>query len=107
MSENHFREVTKKIERCRMSDLISRESVMEMLTNIELSLSPIPITEAKLGLKDIPTAFDVNKVVEQLKVLQRASDTKFDTSVDCRKEMNAYDDAIEDAIEIVQKGGAE
>lgn len=36
-------------------DLISRQDVMEMLTNIELSCTVIPITEAKPQLKDIPS----------------------------------------------------
>lgn len=36
-------------------DLISRCDVMEMLTNIELSCTIIPITEAKLQLRDIPS----------------------------------------------------
>ena len=38
-----------------MSDLISRGAVMEMLTNIELSYTVIPITEAKLQLRELPT----------------------------------------------------
>lgn len=39
---------------------------MEMLTNIELSCTAIPMIEAKTRLRDIPTAYDVDKVVEQL-----------------------------------------
>lgn len=36
-------------------DLISRSDVMRMLTNMELSCTIIPITEAKLQLRDIPS----------------------------------------------------
>lgn len=47
--------------------LIDEDAVMEMLTNIELSCTSIPMIEAKTRLRDIPTAYDVDKVVEQIK----------------------------------------
>ena len=49
-----------------MGRLIDADDVMEMLTNIELSCTVIPITEAKLRLRDIPTAYDIDKVIEEL-----------------------------------------
>ena len=47
-----------------MGRLIDADDVMEMLTNIELSCTVIPINEAKLRLRDIPTAYDINKVID-------------------------------------------
>lgn len=49
-----------------MGRLIYADDVMEMLTNVELSCTVIPITEAKLKLKDIPTAYDVEEVVAEI-----------------------------------------
>ena len=48
------------------NDLISRSAVMEMLTNIELSCTSIPMIEAKTRLRDISTVYDVDKVERQI-----------------------------------------
>lgn len=60
--------------------LIDADDVMEMLTNIELSCTVTPITEAKLALRDIPTAYDVDKVVEQLEEAERLAYKRY---IDC------------------------
>ena len=76
-----------------MGRLIDADDVMEMLTNIELSCTVIPITEAKLRLRDIPTAYDVDKVVEQLeKLFFKAGSYNIATG-------------LNKAIDIVKKGG--
>lgn len=80
-----------------MGRLIDADDVMEMLTNIELSCTVIPITEAKLRLRDIPTAYDVDKVVEELEK-QKSGLTEW-------AEDEAFKLAIHKAIEIVKQGG--
>ena len=78
--------------------LIDADDVMEMLTNIELSCTVIPITEAKLRLRDIPTAYSVDKVVEELEA---------DSSVKLYGSQNSdnYMIPVKRAIEIVKQGG--
>lgn len=80
-----------------MSDLISRQKVMEMLTKIELSCTQIPITEAKLGLRDIPIAYDVDEVVEQLQEISKVYCEEYH-----QREGSLY---LQDAIEIMKAGG--
>lgn len=80
-----------------MGRLIDADDVMEMLTNIELSCTVIPITEAKLRLRDIPTAYDVDKVVERLEE-QKSGLTEW-------AEDEAFKFATNNAIEIVKQGG--
>ena len=50
-----------------MARLIKEDDVMRMLTNIELSRTITPIIEAKAKLRDIPTAYDIEGVVNKLK----------------------------------------
>ncbi len=77
--------------------LIREEDVIEMLTNVELSCTSIPMLEAKTRLRDIPTAYDVDEVVEQLeeKIINTA-----DTQIGISARM-----AFGKAIEIVKAGG--
>ena len=49
-----------------MEDLISRQSVIEMLTEIETNNWFPTLATLKQRVSDIPTAYDVDKVVEQL-----------------------------------------
>lgn len=51
-----------------MGDLISRSAVMTMLTDIELNNGTF--TEAKSKLRNIPIAYNVDKVVEQIDDLE-------------------------------------
>ena len=91
-----------------MGRLIDADDVMEMLTNIELSCTVIPITEAKLRLRDIPTAYDIDKVVEELEEVHN----KFCKNVVCggksRSELCEYCEEcimFNKNIEIVKQGG--
>lgn len=71
--------------------LISEDNVMEMLTNIELSRTPIPMIEAKTRLRDIPTAYDLKAVEEQIR--------KHSYFMGIRENM------VETIVSIVKKGG--
>ena len=86
-----------------MSDLISRQAVMEMLTSIELSHTVIPITEAKLGLKELPTAYDVDKVVEQPREKTLVKECDIGALVPASERVVI----LNDAINIINKGGKE
>ena len=86
-----------------MGRLIDADDVMEMLTNIELSCTVIPITEAKLRLRDIPTAYDIDKVVEELEIERKTANNtynSFNMDVDLGRVFG-----LEKAIEIVKQGG--
>ena len=86
-----------------MGRLIDADDVMEMLTNIELSCTVIPITEAKLRLRDIPTAYDIDKVVEELEKLADESYKAY--CIAFNSDDRAEYDAYTNAIEIVKQGG--
>ena len=86
-----------------MGRLIDADDVMEMLTNIELSCTVIPITEAKLRLRDIPTAYDVDKVIEELEKLADKNYKAY--CIAFNSDDRAEYDAYTNAIEIVKQGG--
>lgn len=88
--------------------LIDADDVMEMLTNIELSCTVIPITEAKLALRDIPTAYDVDKVVEQLEEAERLAHKRYmdcPVSSPCHVRYQTQYMEREKCLEIVKAGG--
>lgn len=83
-----------------MSDLISRKEALSLLTNLQLNGGDL--ADAKRFVAVMPTAYDPDKVVEQLE--------------DCKTKRyvsgithNPYEfgacHAMDDAIEIVRKGG--
>lgn len=95
-----------------MSDYIKRQDVIDIIhkeiestktyiehntqINIKFAVEGLPtISETEI----IRKAFE--RVVERLKKKIQASDTKFDNII----EMNAYDDGVDDAIEIVKEEG--
>lgn len=85
-----------------MSDLISRKKVISILEQLEEhSLSgKMDISNAIYLLEKQPTAYDVDKVVEQLESLSNAeADYYYARSNDVIDR--------EDAIDIVKKGGVE
>ncbi len=113
-----------------MSDLISRSEVNDIIDELEVYTSGRPnTTKVEISvlqlqrlinkLKNIPTAYDVDKVVEEIKTLKEEAlgeynmgeynlDNNIGNSIseNYRKDMNegkcfAYDDAIE----IVKQGG--
>ena len=113
-----------------MSDLISRSEVNDVIDELEVYTSGRPNTmKVEISvlqlqrlinkLKNIPTAYDVDKVVEEIKTLKEEAlgeynmgeynlDNNIGNSIseNYRKDMNegrcfAYDDAIE----IVKHGG--
>lgn len=81
----------------QMSRLINEDDVMEMLTQVGLSYTSIPMIEAKTRLRDIPSAYDVNKVKERLNELKEiypVGNGNYEYAVRSDK-----------AIEIVEAGG--
>ena len=87
-----------------MSDLISRSKVISVLEQLEEhSLTgKMDISNAIYLLNNQPTAYDIDKVVEELEKI-RANETcnkeKCDTKEICRICV------VDDAIEIVKQGG--
>ena len=101
-----------------MDDLISRSEVNDVIDELEVytcgrpntmkvEVSVLQLQRFINKLKNIPTAYDVDKVVEEL---ERHKDTTDLTTVD--EEMvlgftiyqGAFNDAIDKAIEIVKAG---
>lgn len=100
-----------------MSDLISRNEVLELLykifdkynmsTDKNTSIGKSFGTDVFKEIKEMPTAYDVDKVVEEL---EKHKDTTDLTTVD--EEMiigftiyqGAFNEAIDKAIEIVKEG---
>lgn len=87
--------------------LIDADDVMEMLSNIESSYSVIPITEAKLALRDIPTAHDVDKVVEQFEkdILELKEQLIYMSNEDMAVRLRCKMHGLDRGIEIVKAGG--
>ena len=80
-----------------MGRLISEDDVMRMLTSVELNNGTI--TDAKIELRNVKTAYDVEKVVEELKgqiILNNNENVNL-----------ARTKAIMDCVKIVRKGGVE
>ena len=75
-----------------MGDLISRSAVMEIIEKHECDTARI-----KDGIFNLPTAFDVEKVVEQLE------DDAFEIDINLFGRMECINK--EDAVEIIRKGG--
>ena len=83
-------------------DLISRKALIENL------MQEIPLAENVHIFRDIienqPTAFDKEKVIEQIKVL--STGIILNTNI-CDDYAEGYVRAAKDIIEIVEKGGIE
>ncbi len=79
-----------------MSDLIRRKDVTEFMFNNRMCTS---INNAYDQLKCIPTAYDPDKIVEQLEELRK----------ECEDPLQDYDPNyfIEKAIEFVKGGGVD
>lgn len=113
-----------------MSDLISRNEVNDVIDELEVYTSGRPnTTKVEISvlqlkrlinkLKNIPTAYDIDKVIEELKIIKENALAEYNMgeynldnnignsiSENYRKDMNegkcfAYDEAIE----IVKQGG--
>lgn len=89
-----------------MSDLISRSEVIAVLEQLEEhSLSgKMDISNAIYLLENQPTAYDIDKVIEELeeiRVKKTCNKEKCDTKELCRICV------VDDAIEIVKAGGTD
>ena len=96
-------------------DLISRKAVLDILTEerIRNSILASPAFGEMLAqrIKNIPTAFDKEKVIEELREELNLSDAEKER---CAREnplqfdsAKGYANGIANAIEIVEKGGIE
>ena len=89
-----------------MSDnLISRQAIYKIIDN-EIRSTTVPCVHdtqinIKFAVQELPTAYDVEKVIDQLQ--------KAKTRMSCYRLNNVADDkiSIDEAIEIVRKGGIE
>lgn len=93
----------------RMSDdLIRRKAVLNILTEARVKdsilCSPAFVEMLTQRIKKIPTAFDKEKVIEQIKVL--STGIILNTNI-CDDYAEGYVRAAKDIIEIVEKGGIE
>ena len=94
-----------------MSDLISRSKVISILEQLEEhSLSgQMYISNAIYLLKNQPTAYDIDKVVEELEIKENEAVLKAPNTSDLQNPdyqkwmMKSY--GFKDAIEIVKQGG--
>lgn len=84
-------------------DLISRQAVVKIIDNEIKSTTAYCLHDTQINIKfdvqNLPTAYDVEKVIEQLQ--------KAKTRMSCYRLNNVADDriSINEAIEIVRKGG--
>lgn len=78
-----------------MGRLIREDDVMRMLTGVELNNGTI--TDAKIELRNVKTAYDISKVVAELE-----EEKKY-----CSYHPHTRDEAINKAIDIVKRGGVE
>ena len=97
-----------------MSDLISRSKVIDILEK-EKSLrcsydADIVIFSIEKGIRELPTAYDVNGVIEELEVTKgyacygiKCDECKY--THDCFEGEKSQEMAIDKAIEIVKQGG--
>ncbi len=100
-----------------MSDLISRSEVNDVIDELEVYTSGRPNTmkvEVSVlqlqrfinKLKNIPTAYDVDKVVEELNKIKKYNLNLADMMIDIQENgTNRHFICLEDAIEIVKAGG--
>lgn len=85
-----------------MGRLIREDDVMRMLTGVELNNGTI--TDAKIELRNVKTAYDITKVVAELE------ENSYTETVD---DMDPYSDIpkkvvrLERTIDIARKGGVE
>lgn len=91
-----------------MSDLISRNKVINILKK-EKSLScgynsDITIFSIEKGIRELPTAYSVDKVVEELE--KRKQEYLVGFGIHDNNEMYGVACGLGDAIEIVKRGGA-
>lgn len=96
-----------------MSDLISRQTLLEDLQsmgketdNIGRYIDMIMLYEVLIPVKYQPVAYDVDKVLEQLKELAKEHEYKVMGNPDTYSEYNeAWEACCDMAIEIVKRGG--
>ena len=91
--------ISRKAAYKAFSDYLNRNFLGEISSQIELSIGEIASV-----IKSISTAFDKDKVIEQIKVL--STGIILNTNI-CDDYAEGYVRAAKDIIEIVEKGGIE
>ena len=91
-----------------MSDLISRSSLINKIRGIVPGSQDVDFI---IGLiENQPTAFDTEKVVEQLKETRKTAlnKVKMPIMIVCKHDLQEFADiCFEESIDIVKKGGVE
>lgn len=97
-----------------MSDLISRQAVIDLLKkNTTRDIEDIIITNNHIKLiVDMPTAYDVEKVVAELEKEKEIHTNHYNISIykdfpEIKQRYKQICGVIDKAIDIVKKGGAE
>ena len=94
-----------------MSDLISKKEVMNIIQE-ELSLrcghdADIALFSVKKKISELPTAFDTEKVIEQLIIIHDEGYCPSEDSLECVLNNSCSDCYREKIADIVKKGGVE
>lgn len=89
-----------------MSKLIEAGKILDNLSGMLKSMDDYDAV--KKVINDMPTAYDVDKVVEQLKELNKYNLNLADCMLDIQSHgLNRHFICLEDAIEIVKGGGVD
>lgn len=94
-------------------DLISREAVIDIIENVisevGVDLTESLLKEARVRIEHLDTAFDKEKVIEELKSnmgsAQLAQSLAGTDLVQCGGFSYGYYNGVKDAVKIVEKGG--
>ena len=84
-----------------MSRLIDADKIIDSLGNSDMDFAIGAVIDEQ------PTAFDVDKVVEQLEKLADEANDKILESGGLQLYYDGYEDAMRTAVEIVKGGGVE
>ena len=93
-----------------MSDLISRKEVINLLCGLHIDNIAVNDKRVTDYIRELPTAYDVDKVVEQLdKLSNDVISTHFAYECDDHEGIYSYglSDGYDKAIDIVRAGGKE
>lgn len=85
-----------------MNDLISREAVIDILKQSGIIVDNVRGNLIIEEINKIPTAYDVDKVVEQLK---EAKEKSTEENKNISEEAKAWNEALNEAIFFVKGGG--
>ena len=97
------------------NDLISRKALLTEIANsflipiLKMNLKPEHMTIIKIEeiIKNMPTAFDKENVINEIKEYKEDAEEWAKKSVENADEFYTYADAYKNCLEIIEKGGIE